>query len=332
MGFLGSLDRAGLRAGLTLTGLLVAGIVLGSGNLRHYDPVLLIYTFGVLFSSFAVAYRFTVWLQRPPTRMYWRRFRVLLRHPGSWRLLARDGSRNLVAQSFIHGRSRRRWLTHLLIAWGCVIAGAVTFPLVFGWIRFGTPAADLESYRMELFGLPVLTFRVDSVWRAIVMNPLNVAAVMVIVGAGMALHRRLRDAGALARQQFGNDIVPLILLLAISVTGLMLTFSTHALGGAGYTTINIIHALTVVAAMMYVPYGKFFHIFQRPLQLGVALYRREETVRQVCPACGGEFAGRQQIQDLHEILGAEYLRTCPRCRRRALGVSQGRLMEQARRG
>ena len=29
---------------------------------------LLMYTFGVMFSAFAITYRYTVWLQRPPTR------------------------------------------------------------------------------------------------------------------------------------------------------------------------------------------------------------------------------------------------------------------------
>ena len=68
----------GLTAGLVVVLGLGCGILLGSRNLRNYDPALLIYTFGVMFSAFAITYRYTVWLQRPPTRMYWRR---------SWQLL-----------------------------------------------------------------------------------------------------------------------------------------------------------------------------------------------------------------------------------------------------
>ena len=34
----GSLDRKGLTAGTAAMGLLLIGIVLGSGTLRHYDP------------------------------------------------------------------------------------------------------------------------------------------------------------------------------------------------------------------------------------------------------------------------------------------------------
>jgi hypothetical protein len=333
------LDPKGVRAGLGVTLLLALGIVLGSGNLRHYDPVLLIYTFGVLFSAFGVAYRYVVWLQRPATRMYWSRARRLARRPGGWRLLAARGSRDLLAQRFIRGRGRRRWVTHFLIAWGCVIAGAVTFPLVFGWLRFATPPDDPESYQVILLELTVARFPLESAARWVTMNLLNLSAVMVIAGAGMALHRRLRDAGALARQQFGNDIVPLILLLAIAVTGLMLTFSIHALGGAGHTTVNVIHALTVTAAMMYVPYGKFFHLFQRPLHLGVALYKKESAAGEQarCRICAEPFAGAEHLRDLGGVLvegglGADHLATCPRCKRRALGAAQGRLMEEARRG
>ena len=63
----------GLTAGLVVVLGLGCGILLGSRNLRNYDPALLIYTFGALFSAFAITYRYTVWLQRPPTRVYWRR-------------------------------------------------------------------------------------------------------------------------------------------------------------------------------------------------------------------------------------------------------------------
>jgi len=63
----------GLTAGLVVVLGLGCGIWLGSRNLRNYDPALLLYTFGALFSAFAITYRYTVWLQRPPTRLYWRR-------------------------------------------------------------------------------------------------------------------------------------------------------------------------------------------------------------------------------------------------------------------
>src|SRR5713101_10149803 len=100
----------GLTAGLVVVLGLGCGILLGSRNLRNYDPTLLIYTFGALFSAFAITYRYTVWLQRPPTRVYWRRgWQLLFRRPEVRRtLLSLAGALggNFVAQNFIRRRGR----------------------------------------------------------------------------------------------------------------------------------------------------------------------------------------------------------------------------------
>ena len=44
------------------------------------------------------------------------------------------------AQRFIAHRSRLRWWMHQCLFWGCLLAVAITFPLVFGWIHFRTAA------------------------------------------------------------------------------------------------------------------------------------------------------------------------------------------------
>jgi hypothetical protein len=59
--------------GATFTIILGTLIVLGSRNLTHFDAALVGYTFATLFASFGITYRYAMWLQRPPTRMYWRR-------------------------------------------------------------------------------------------------------------------------------------------------------------------------------------------------------------------------------------------------------------------
>src|SRR5690348_4953655 len=59
--------------GLLATALLALLIVVGSRNLRHFDAALVGYTFATLFAAFGIAYRYAMWLQRPPTRLYWRR-------------------------------------------------------------------------------------------------------------------------------------------------------------------------------------------------------------------------------------------------------------------
>src|SRR6476659_10483205 len=60
-------------SGTTATAILAALIVVGSRRLNHFDAALVGYTFATLFATFGIAYRYAIWLQRPPTRMYWRR-------------------------------------------------------------------------------------------------------------------------------------------------------------------------------------------------------------------------------------------------------------------
>jgi hypothetical protein len=59
--------------GIVVTAALAGLIVLGSRNLNHFDAALVGYTFATLFATFGITYRYSMWLQRPPTRMYWRR-------------------------------------------------------------------------------------------------------------------------------------------------------------------------------------------------------------------------------------------------------------------
>ena len=64
--------RAGSWATLW-TGFLIASIVVGSRTLQNFDAALVIYTFAVIFAHFGVVYHYCVWLQKPPTQMFWRR-------------------------------------------------------------------------------------------------------------------------------------------------------------------------------------------------------------------------------------------------------------------
>ena len=75
-------QRRALLTGLLFSGALGVLIVLGSRRLHHFDAALVAYTFATLFATFGVSYRYAMWLQRPPTRMYWRR---------GWQVLARPG-------------------------------------------------------------------------------------------------------------------------------------------------------------------------------------------------------------------------------------------------
>ena len=89
----------------------------------------------------------------------------------------------------------------------------MTFPLVFGWIHFESQANAPQVYQILVFGIRFGAFHTEISWiRYVFFNLLNLAAILVIVGVVLTLHRRLKDPGAVASQQFGNDLVPLLLL------------------------------------------------------------------------------------------------------------------------
>lgn len=347
-GFRGTADR--LRAGAWATfwtGLLVAAIVVGSRNLQNFDPALVIYTFAVVFATWGVVYHYNVWLDKPPTRLYWERGWELYRGRGAVRSLGRVFSlaaTHLAAQSFIARRSRLRWWMHQCLFWGCLLAVAITFPLVFGWIYFRTLPGDQMTYVTYVFGFPAGAFRLHTLMATLLFHGLDISAVLVLSGIALSLWRRMTDQGARAVQQFGMDFLPLILLFAISVTGLALTVSQEWLRGAAYSFLSILHAVTVIAALLYLPFGKFFHIFQRPAQLGVKLYQEAglQDAGARCARCGERFASRMHIDDLRTILpqlGFDYSmegpagawqELCPACKRKTLSVAQLRMREESR--
>jgi len=330
-------------ASTTIVGIL---IVVGSRNLAHFDAALVGYTFAVLFATFGITYRYTIWLQRPPTALYWKR---------GWQTFFRRGYlgtnlKNWIARlvndialnRFIRRRERFRWLAHLLLMWGCILAFAITIPLVFGWLHFETVAGSVDLYRVYFFGFPTFTFPTESLAGFLLFHGLVWASFLVIAGVMLAMRRRMRDHDAAALQQFGEDFLPLILLFAVSVTGLMLTASYSWMKGHGYEFLAILHAITVIFTLLWLPFGKFFHIFQRPAQLGVSFYKdvgaREGMAS--CRRCGAEYASQMHVDDLIAVerqLGYDYAmdnprsnhyqRICPACRRKLVGLAQGSIWQ-----
>jgi MFS transporter, NNP family, nitrate/nitrite transporter len=324
------------------TGLLVAAIVVGSRNLQNFDPALVIYTFAVIFATWGIVYHYAIWLNKPPTRRFFERTLDLIRAEGpahSAVVLGKSFGTHILGQTFIRKRSTLRWAMHQLLFWGCVLAVAITFPLVFGWIHFGSAPDDQMTYVTYLFGFPVGSFPIRTVISWLLFHGLDISAVLVLGGIALAIWRRLRDRGALALQDFTSDFLPLIMLFAISITGLALTASTIWFGGAFYGFLSILHAITVIGALLYLPFGKFFHIFQRPAQLGVKLYQEhgERDEGAVCARCGRRYASRMQIEDLRRVLpelGFDYRidgpaetwqGLCPACKRTTLATAQLRL-------
>jgi NNP family nitrate/nitrite transporter-like MFS transporter len=338
-------DRLRAGAWATMwTGILVAAIVVGSRNLQNFDAALVIYTFACIFATWGVAYHYYVWLQKPPTKLFWRRGWEMFRKEGILRSFKRAGvlsTRNIAWQTFIYRRSHLRWWMHQFLFWGCLLAAAITFPLVFGWIYFESAPSDQMTYVTYVFGFPVMAFKLRTVFSWIMFHGLDIAAVLVLVGIALSLWRRMLDRGAQAVQSFAMDFLPIILLFAISITGLALTVSTLWLRGAFYGFLSILHAITVIAALLFLPFGKFFHIFQRPAQIGVKFYHAagDKDEGSLCSMCGQRFASRMHVQDLKlvlERLGFDYSmpgpaghwqQLCPACKRKAIASAQLRMKE-----
>jgi hypothetical protein len=328
----------GMVAAITL----IIGILIGSRGLRDFDPALVSYAGASVFAAFGLGYRYAMWLRRPPTRVYWfRGWQIFLnpaRLPGNLAHLARIFWNNFVLQRFIDRRSHVRWTAHWFLAWGCLLAAAVTFPLSFGWVRFETARDNQEIYKAFMFGISMGSFRLDSPIAELTFNILDISAIMVLIGVFFAIWRRGRDHGAMSVQQFSNDLLPLILLFAISITGLFLTASTHLMNGLHYVFLSQIHAVAVILTLLYLPFGKFFHIFQRPAQLGVDFYKRAGTEgpQAICMRCNQPYGSQLHMDDLKSVQaalaikyqlgeGRHYQDICPQCRRKNLALTQDSL-------
>lgn len=287
--------------------LVVLFIVIGSGAFARFDTPLAAYATATVFAAFAIGYRYTMWIQRPPT---WRYFKA------SWQLFLRP--RRLVAnlvklfghlwnqiiiQKFIEERSRQRWAAHMCLAWGCLLAFAITFPLSWGWVQFGI-AANGSDYVVEFMGMKQFAFAPNSAIGFLMFNGLNISAVLVLTGVALAMHRRLFDRGAQAVQTLANDLIPLFLLFAVSVTGLMITASYKLMGGQNYSFLSLLHAFTVVILLLWLPFGKLFHVIQRPAQLGVAYYKEEglRGPQTLCARSGEPYQSQMHHDDLVEVM------------------------------
>ncbi len=387
------LNRKALTAGAAATLVVAASIWLGSRALTHFDPALIWYAIGSVLAAFALADRFTVWAQRPPSRLYFKRgLQLLFNRRGSrggneaevlfapksassrrrrpflnplrrflkpprvnWKepfnssttpsaslTLGRAVATDFAAQSFIRRRSVYRWIMRGCLSGGCTLAFASTFPLVFGWVHFEPGADNAEVYRVNLLGFNAGRFNVHSLQGWVMFNPLNLSAVLVMIGLVLAGFRLLVNAGERAVQTFAEDILPLILIFAVSATGLMLTVSYKFMAGHGHSQVARVHAANVIALLFYIPFGKLFHIFQRTCALCVSLYKTAGAngPRAHCHRCGADYASAMHVEDLKRVLDqlgfdyrfatpqreAQYQDVCPACRRRALALIQGRLL------
>jgi len=294
--------------------ILVALMYVGSRQFRDFDAALIGYAVASVFALAAVTYRYVLWVTtRPPTRRYfnagwtnflsWRNFRrYTLLIPVAW-------WRDIFGQTFILKRGLQRWVMHMAIFWGVVLSCLITFPLTWGWIHFTlVPPVD---YQFWFFGLPILRFPIQAGTGFALFHALDFTAVLLLAGLAIALYRRVTNVGLLATQRFDFDLLPLILLVAIALTGLALTASYDWWGGKFYWFMSLTHQVVVVGWLLSLPFGKFFHIVERPASIGITLY---QTINQDfarlgqppaichCKRCGQGLPSQQFVDDLKATL------------------------------
>lgn len=330
--------------GLAASAFLTFLVIIGSRNLEHFDSALFGYLIASIVAFGAIFFRYGLWLQRPATRAYFVRGLKLFFQRKNFVRNTYEASAtvatNLIEQRFIFNRGPLRWLMHFLIMWGCILSAAVTFPLVFGWVHFKLEGDS--GYRAYIFGFPVRLMEGRSLMAWVTFHALDFTSIMVIAGCAIAIHRRLKDRGAIAVQQFLLDFVPHLLLLAICISGLMLTASSLYFGGYMYSFIALTHQAVVIMTLFFLPFGKLFHIVQRPASIGVELYqqRSKEMEQAKCLRCGVEFASVMWLSDLKTVvdkIGFDYTMEngeklqdyCPRCKRVMRGLAYSEIADRS---
>ncbi len=333
------LHKEGLRNGLVGSVVLVGLVLLGSRRLLYFDAALTPYLYATIFAIFGSIYRYSVWVSRPPTHILLKRSMQFVFSRNFFKyfiLVFKTFIEQIVLQKFIGRRSPYRWVMHFCLAWGCLLAFAVTFPLVFGWLHFENPIGYENLYQLVVFGFPLQIFDPEGIIGFLFFNSLNFCSLLVIVGTVMAFTRRFLHPGEMAIQSFAHDLLPLLVLFSVAVTGLFLTYSNHFLGGAHYRVLTTIHCWTVVMLLVYLPFGKFFHIFQRAAQMGAALYieEKEHGKPALCIRCQQPFTSDMQKEDVKKVLfdlgfqfqgdikNSSMQDLCPLCRRHMLMVTQ----------
>lgn len=308
-----------LRDAARATALLLALIALGSDGFRSVDPTLLGYLGATLVAAFATTWRVSAFWRRPASAPYARALLASLREPRQLRRALAHAGRDLAVQAFIRRRARGRWLAHLLLVLGTVASFAITLPLVFGWLTF-VPAGD-RQYRVVAFTVPLFRFDVGGVLGWGLFHGLSLAAVAVTLGAAYFLVARLR-ARRLPGATGGFSIAPLVLLLAVALSGLALPASRG--WPAGFLIASWLHEALVIVLLVALPFSKLGHVLIRPLQIGARLVRAGEEPWLRCCDCGVRLAPVVQHRAVAAALASPSI--CPRCRRRRVALAQAALI------
>jgi hypothetical protein len=283
---------------------LFLSIYIGSEQLGYFDMALYGYLWATILCFVLLTIRITSWTLRPPTRRLWKQGIKMMLSPKGFMFVLKTLYSNIGEQRFIRKRAIFRWIQHMFISWGVLFSFAITFALVLNWLHF--ELIEPKTYQAVIFGIPLFRMGVDSILAIAIYHGLNWTGIAVIIGCGMALHRRVTDEKKIVEQSKEYDFFPLILLIAISITGSLLTVSALWMEGAFYYGIGLAHQVTVIVFLLYFPFSKFWHLPLRFLAVVVPMYHALEDQKQ-CARCGREYATTTQIKDVQLALQKRHL-------------------------
>jgi hypothetical protein len=295
----------------------------------HIDLAVLGYQIASVLFLAGCLYRFVAWLRYPPNRTLWARSAKAFQQR-SWQAnlstLIRSAVTRLLLQTFIVRRGWLRWFTHFAIFWGMVVVCGVCFALAWGWMSFSL--VDQQTYRAHMFDLPLLTFRVGSVMAFLAFNAINLGALLLLLGLILAFYQRLKMGPLEKAERLGDHFSSLYLLLAVTVSGLLLTISYKFLNGIGHRQLAVLHEVTVVLGLVWVPFSKLFHIAVSPSTVVLDVTEGAGLVEPSrCSRCGRTLSAVWTPRDLQPVLAAAgvqmsedpadapVLTLCPSCRR-----------------
>ncbi|WP_052427491.1 hypothetical protein [Neobacillus niacini] len=279
-------------------------IYIGSEQFGYFDMALYGYLWATILCFVLLTIRITSWTLRPPTRRLWKQGIKMMFSAKGLAFVLKTLYTNIGEQKFIRNRSVYRWAQHMFISWGVLFSFGITFALVLNWLHF--ELVEPKTYAAVVFGIPLFRMGVDSPLAIAIYHGLNWTGIAVIIGCGMALYRRVTDEKKIVEQSKEYDFFPLFLLIAISITGSLLTVSALWMEGAFYLGIGLAHQITVIVFLLYFPFSKFWHLPLRFLAVIVPMYHAMGEQKQ-CARCGIEYATATQIKDVQLALEKRHL-------------------------
>jgi hypothetical protein len=295
----------------------------------YIDLAVLGYQVASVLFVIGILYRFIVWLRYPPNRTLWGRSAHALQQR-EWKpnltTLVRSVITRLLFQTFIVKRSWLRWFTHFAIFWGCVIVSAVCFALAWGWMSFSLVGG--QTYSARMFNIPLLTFQVDSLIAFLSFNAINLGALLLLLGLILAFWQRFRMKPEEKAERLKDQLSSLYLLLAVTMSGLLLTVSYKFFNGVGHRQLVVLHEVIVILGLLWLPFSRLFHIEVSPATVALDVAEGPGLVEPSrCSRCGKALSAVWTPRDLQRVLASagvqvagdvadpEVLSLCPSCRR-----------------